>query len=273
MLSAAGGYSRGAEPTWLRLQRGHMAAHRPRLTLSALPIAMLLVGCGASGTTDSSGTSTGPSSDSGSQSSVPDSSSTSSASDPTTPPASPPAPIALAGTGQQATQPFRVTDGLTVLTAKCQCSGNFSAELLDPSGQTKDVAFNAIGSFSGSKGENLSAGSYTLKIGADAAWTVQITQPRGVAGDSLPHTYSGQGQQIVGPFAADASVRLEAKNAATNGGNFAIEVLDSQGVAGDVAVNEIGNYSGSTVSNSLSGGPYYLNIDSDGTWSASVSTP
>ncbi len=183
------------------------------------------------------------------------------------------APIQLSGTGQQATSPFTVTSGLAIITAACNCSGNFSIELLDSTGQTKDVAVNVIGSYSGSVGEGLDAGAYSLKISADAPWTVTITQPRGVAGASLPHTYTGKGQQTVGPFSAGNAARLQAQNTSAGGSNFSVEVLGNDGHTEDVSFNEIGSFSGSTVSNGLSGGPFYLKVNSDGSWTISVSNP
>ncbi len=189
------------------------------------------------------------------------------------PPATIP-PINLSGSGQQATQQFTVTSGLAIFTASCGCSGNFAIELLDSGGQLKDVAVNVIGSYSGSVGEGLGAGSYSLKIDADADWTVTITQPRHLSGASLPHTYTGTGQQTVGPVngAGGSAIRLQAQNTGS-GSNFSVEVLDSDGNLQDVAFNQIGNFSGSTVSNSLSNGPFWLKVDSDGTWTIAASNP
>jgi hypothetical protein len=182
--------------------------------------------------------------------------------------------INLSGNGQTATAAFALQQGLAVFHATCGCSGNFSIELLTSAGQSKDVTVNVIGAYVGSKGEGVDAGNYILKIDADAAWTVTVTQPRNVPGTPLPHTYVGKGQEFVGPFAADTAARFQAQNTAgPNGGNFAVEVLNATGDSQDVPINEIGNYSGSTVSNDLQGGPYYLNVDSDGTWTIAVSAP
>ena len=159
------------------------------------------------------------------------------------------------------------------MAATCNCSGNFAIELLDSSGKTKDVAVNVIGHYSGSVGEGLDAGDYSLKISADATWTVTITQPRGVPGASLPHTFTGKGQQTVGPFSAGDAANLKAQNTSAGGSNFAVEVLGDDGSTKDVAFNEIGSFSGSTVSNGLSGGPFWLKVDSDGSWTITVSAP
>ena len=165
-----------------------------------------------------------------------------------------PAPIAFSGTGPQ-TPHFTVTSGLAVISANCACSGNFSVELDDGTGQTKDIPINVIGNYAGSVGEGLSAGDYILKVDADAAWNITITQPRNVAGASLSLTYAKTSQQIVGPFQAGSAIGIAAENAGS--GNFTVSVLDRDGALQDIPINVIGNYNGSTISNNLSNGPFY----------------
>jgi hypothetical protein len=76
------------------------------------------------------------------------------------------------------------------------------------------------------------------------------------------------------PTSTRDSARFQAQNTAgPDGGNFAVEVLNATGDSQDIPINEIGNYSGSTISNDLQGGTYYLNVDSDGTWTIAVSAP
>jgi hypothetical protein len=164
-----------------------------------------------------------------------------------------------------------VTQGLSILAATCGCSGNFVVEIDDSNGKTVDLPINVIGQYSGSVGEALNAGAYILKINADAAWSVTITQPRNVSGASLPQTFTASGQQIVGPFSAGGAVGIKAHNAGSS--NFVVSVLDKDGHLQDIPINVIGNYDGSTVSNNLSNGPYYLNVDSDGSWTITVSNP
>ena len=182
-----------------------------------------------------------------------------------------PASITLSGTGQSATRTFTVTTGLAVFTAKCQCTANFSVEIDKGSGATVDIPINVIGAYTGSVAEGLKAGSYLLNITADGAWSVVVTQPRNIRGLSLPHTYSGSGQMVVGPVNGGSALRLAAHNQSSQGGNFAVTLLDSNGNMQDIPFNEIGSFNGSTISNNLSGGPYYLEIDSDGSWTIQVS--
>lgn len=183
------------------------------------------------------------------------------------------APIKLNGSGQSAPH-ITVTSGLAVISATYGGSSNFAVELLDSNGSEKDVPINVIGAYSGSVGEGLDSGTYILKVTADSAWTITVTQPRNVPGASLPKTFTGKGQQLVGPFNAGGAVGMQATNTAgPEGGNFAVTVLDQDGNLQDVPINEIGSYHGATVSNNLSNGPFYLNVDSDGSWSITISGP
>jgi len=183
-----------------------------------------------------------------------------------------PSPISLSGSGD-ATPSFQAAGGLAVLTANCGCSGNFAVDIDDSSGNQDYTPIDADGSYSGSVGENLNTAQYTLDVTADGPWTIDVTQPRDQPGAALPHKYSGKGQKIVGPFAAGSAVRLQSENTTADGGNFTVEVLNSVGSEADIPVDEVGSYSGSTISSGLSGTPYYLDVDSDGTWSITVSSP
>lgn len=181
------------------------------------------------------------------------------------------APIVLTGSGQTATQPFRVLGGLTILAATCQCSENFSVEIDTSGGSSVDIPINVIGSYTGSVAEGLKGGAYILNVQADGPWRVTVTQPRNVKGIPLPHTFTGSGQQVVGPVSGGSALRLAAVNHSTQGGNFVVEIFGSDGSSQDIPFNEIGSFNGSTLSTDLSSGPYYLGVDSDGTWTITVS--
>ncbi|MDQ6721877.1 MAG: hypothetical protein M3003_13935 [Candidatus Dormibacteraeota bacterium] len=189
---------------------------------------------------------------------------------PTPPPTAIP-DIPLSGRGQTATQAFPIVGGgLTIFKANCACGGNFNVEIDDSNGQAKDIPINVIGAYSGSVAEGLNAGSYILKIGADAAWTITVSQPRRTPAASLPQTYAAHGQQVVGPFSSSGAVRLVAQHRGSS--NFAVEVWRDDGSREDIPINEIGNYNGSTLSG-LHGGNHWLGVAADGDWSIAVSKP
>jgi hypothetical protein len=198
---------------------------------------------------------------------------TASASQSSAAPTAAPTPIAdipLSGQGQTATQAFPVVGGLTLFNAHCACGGNFAVTLLDSNGKDVDIPINVIGAYTGSVAEGLGAGNYILKVDADAAWTITVSQPRHVSAARLPQTYSGHGQLVKGPFSSSGGVRLVAQHKGTS--NFSVEVRGDDGQPEDIPINEIGNYNGSTIAQ-LSGGSHWLGVNADGDWTITVSNP
>ncbi len=133
----------------------------------------------------------------------------------------------------------------------------------------------SIGPYSGSVAERLKAGIYILNVQADSPWTVTVTQPRKQAATAIPHTYTGTGQQVIGPFSSKStSIRIKSTNTSTGGGNFAVSLFAaSDGSQQDIPVNEIGSFSGSTISQENENGPYDAAVDSDGNWTLRISNP
>jgi len=194
----------------------------------------------------------------------------------TTAPPRPPAvtqaapPIVLSGTGQS-TPSFNAAGGLTVLSATYGGSDNFSVEIIDNSGQSVDIPINDIGVYSGTVSESLDAGHYTLNVTASVAWTITVTQPRNQTAASLPYVFNkGRSDALIGPFKAKGAYKITATN--TGQENFVVNVLDTKGASQDIPINVIGNYSGSVVESDVSPGNYYLQVNSDGAWSITVSS-
>lgn len=182
------------------------------------------------------------------------------------------APIHFSGSGQQATTPFTVTSGLAVISAKYSGTSNFAITVNKSSGTMVDIPINVIGSYSGSVFEGFAAGSYVLSVtGTTGSWSVTITQPRKLPATPLPHTYTGHGQMVVGPFSGNGSLRLAASYNGSS--NFAVQLrAASDGSLQDIPVNVIGAYNGSTISHENGPGPYYAEVDgTGGTWSLTIS--
>ncbi len=183
--------------------------------------------------------------------------------------ARPAAPSHLGGTGPGSSAPFTVTSGLAVFSGTCACTKSFSASLIDAGGRTQGVILSsAAGRFTGSFGKLVHAGAYTLKVGADGPWSVDVSQPRNQPPKSLPQTFSGQGTMFVGPFAATGSVKLTANNAGS--GTFIVEILGPEGAVRATPFTKVGKFSASAVASGLTSGPFYMNVHSDGTWSVVV---
>lgn len=88
-----------------------------------------------------------------------------------------PEPIALSGTGQQATSKFTLKYGLATFKIAHDGSDNFSVTLLDGSGAYTSLLVNEIGTFDGSKAIQIgSTGEYLLDVSADGNWSVTIQQ-------------------------------------------------------------------------------------------------
>lgn len=182
------------------------------------------------------------------------------------------APFHFSGSGQQATPPFTVSSGLAILTATYSGSANFSVSVDKSSGSLVDIPINFIGSYSGSVFEGLTAGSYVLSVtGTTGTWSITVTQPRKLPASSLPQTYSGHGQKVVGPFGGSGALRLQATY--NGSANFSVQIRSARdGSLQDIPINVIGSYNGSTISNETERGPYYAEVGgTTGTWSLTVS--
>lgn len=182
-------------------------------------------------------------------------------------------PITLSGTGQEVTEEFALTGGLTVVRSECaSCTENFIVELLDDQRQVKDLVVNRVGSYEGTKGVGVSAGDHVLQVNANAPWTVEITQPGNQPSAApLPQTWSGNGDRLEGPFAADQVVTVTANH--TGDSNFVVAVIDARGRAQDLVFNEIRDFEGSAVARMPGEGPYYVNVTSEGDWTLTLTEP
>jgi hypothetical protein len=87
-------------------------------------------------------------------------------------------PITLKGSGQTATEKFKLIPGLTTFKLTHDGTSNFIVSLLDASGNDDFGSLvNTIGSFNGSTALQITkAGDYLLDIKADGNWTATIQQ-------------------------------------------------------------------------------------------------
>lgn len=166
-------------------------------------------------------------------------------------------PIKASGSGDDVvTLPAGVKAGIIVATYTG--SGNFSIQGLDKSNQaTTDLAVNRIGAYSGTTAFGLltlGGADATLKISADAAWTVTIS-PISTA-TVLPASGTGDGV-----FKYDGAAKTWAITG-SGSGNFVVEQLSASPMP-NLAVNKIGAYSGKVPADA---GPSIVVINSDGTW-------
>jgi hypothetical protein len=179
-------------------------------------------------------------------------------------------PIALSGTGNS-TPSFTAAGGLTVLSAQYGGPNTFSVGIVDDTGQTIDTPINTVAGYTGTVSEALTPGHYTLSVIATTAWSVTITQPRNQQAFKLPYVFSnGGGDALIGPFRADGPYQITATNRGS--ANFMLRVLDISGYERDIPINQIGPYSGSVAEADVTPGNYYLQVNSNGSWTINVSS-
>jgi hypothetical protein len=171
----------------------------------------------------------------------------------------------LTGRGKTATKAVTVTDGLAVFTMQHRGSSNFIVDLVTSKGEDVANLSNEIGNYNGSIGQALQAGRYLFKIEADGPWTIKITQPRPATGEGLPVTINGRGPKLAGPFQGTGEgVRVTMRHRGE--ANFIVDTMDADGNQVENLSNEIGGFSGSTVS-AAPEGVFWVNIAADGSWS------
>lgn len=159
-------------------------------------------------------------------------------------------PQTLEGTGDDVVK-IAAIDGLALLKFDCpDCSGNVTLETDGAEG----LLVNTIGSYSGTHLINVRDNSVTsqLTISAEGSWTVSIADA-----STASRTLTGKGDTAL--ILSGSTTAAHITNAGK--GNFVVEVYSSSG--SDLAVNEIGSYSG-TVPLSA---PAFVQITSEGSWS------
>jgi len=108
-----------------------------------------------------------------------------------------------------------------------------------------------------------------LSIQADGPWSVGILQPRPTAGTLPPLEQEGTGDYFIGPVQLSAGL-ARFKLSHNGSANFIVTLMNRKGEWVDLLVNEIGSYSGSRAVRAPYAGIYWLGIEADGDWTATV---
>lgn len=183
-----------------------------------------------------------------------------------------PEPITLSGAGQQATEPFNLESGLTVVKMTHDGQANFIVDMLDEAGQPVAPmgVVNVIGPFEGSTAFPVSAGQHLLDIQADGNWNITVEQPRPTDAPATTN-FSGSSSQATELFQLSGGLHTFRM---THQGkeNFIVDLLDADGnpVAPMGLVNEIGPFDGSKATPVPDDGIYLLVVMADGPWTIDV---
>jgi hypothetical protein len=150
---------------------------------------------------------------------------------------------------------------LVLATLTYTGSGNFAVWSIDGQGDHIDLLVNVIGKYSGIVPLNFSEDPAALKITASGSWTIN-TMPLNQAprwDGAAP--YSGKGDAVV--IVQDVVQGLTTVTISNTGkSNFVVRAYSAKGA--DLLVNEIGNYTGTTL---LPSGTILLEVNSAGSWS------
>lgn len=172
------------------------------------------------------------------------------------------APVVQSGTGDSVIAiPAGAKAG--VVTATHQGSANFAVNVLDASNQpTGDLLVNTIGNYSGVTAfglNNLGNAGTNFQIKADGAWTIKITPISSAPALTLPG--GATGDQV---YKYDGAA---GNWAFTNQGQGNFAVIQYGRAMPNLAVNEIGAYSGTVP---MFAGPTVVVVKSDGAWTVAA---
>jgi hypothetical protein len=179
----------------------------------------------------------------------------------------PPKPVILRGQGARV-ETFNIArDSPLVVTAVHRGAANFILELVG-SGDSQ-LLVNTIGNYSGAVAyADAAAGRYRMKVEADGAWTIWLTQPVPSASAKLiPGTVSGRGPTVI-RIRTEEDLQPIADVTHRGQANFIVELIGyGDNTGSQLLINQIGNYSGQTLVDDMPKGGYLLAVQADGLWS------
>jgi len=188
-------------------------------------------------------------------------------------PVSEPRPITLSGSGPEATRPFQLEEGLTVINMGHQGNVNFIVDLLDENGNSvapMGVA-NVIGPFQGSMAVQIQrGGQYLLDVQSAGQWHIVVKQPRAASAPAKT-SFSGNSAQATQLFELSGGLhRVEMTH--EGDGNFIVDLLDENGasVVPMGLANEIGPFEGSRAMQVPDDGIYLFSVEGNGPWTIQI---
>ncbi len=87
-----------------------------------------------------------------------------------------PVPLSMTGVGQHATRFFALKEGSAIFKMTHNGSANFAVWLDDVNGKRIDLLANKVGTFDGSRAEDIDQGGiYLLDVDADGDWKIDVS--------------------------------------------------------------------------------------------------
>ena len=204
-------------------------------------------------------------------------------------------PQVFEGQGSAFTNRFDITDGILYLAATHQGGSDFNVLILTDWHLQSETATGALhsgtgsprglvtsietsGSYDGIRAHQVSPaqlfgltpGTYLMKVTADGAWKIELTQPVWDSGDAPPFNWSGSGDDVKGPIDLGQGTRsVDITHEGSS--SFVVELVKGDGTLAENLVNVTGPYDGSVEVKihpiiGLTPDIYGLVIKADGAW-------
>jgi hypothetical protein len=178
--------------------------------------------------------------------------------------------LTVTGQGNQTSKSLSLREGLALFHLTYSGAGDFTATLVDDSGNEIETLADSSGRFAGSTAVGLSDPcDCVVDVQAAGSWSITIDQPAALAGQALPTTLNGTGQTASPAFQVSGGlVRFHQAVGGQTGGRITLrastgETLDLLGES-DSAFDR-----SRTVE--LDQGTYLLQVDTDGPWAVDIS--
>ncbi len=170
----------------------------------------------------------------------------------------------FSGNGDALTDDFDIGGGLTIVEAVHDGGGEFGIRLMPVDDGNGTLFVDSTGSYDGRTAWHLPGGSYRLSVVAGGDWEVLIQQPRDESGESPPLSFSGNGNDVHGPFEFDGTYRPSGDY---GGDRFIVHFLSATGDTREFLFHDgsIGNPPSFEFHD-----VGYIEVKSDGEWSVEI---
>jgi hypothetical protein len=178
-----------------------------------------------------------------------------------------PTPVVLSGTGDSVVDsPW--TEGPGLLQISYSGGSNFAIWNYDSNGEKIDLLVNTIGSYEGTVPLDFADDERTTRfeVTASGPWEIEILPLSMVRKESIPGTFTGNGDDVVALTNGDPDLMVV--DASTADGNFAIWSYGTDS-GRDLLVNEIAPYTGTVI---VPKDTFCLVISAEGDWSIEIKT-